>query len=59
MLISYQSTFLFRYSHAMGNSNGNINEYWEAIDRTFGLQGGFIWDWADQVRMSFLEFSLS
>lgn len=43
----------------MGNSNGNINEYWEAIDRTFGLQGGFIWDWADQVRMSFLEFSLS
>ena len=28
----------------MGNSNGNIHEYWEAIDRTFGLQGGFIWD---------------
>lgn len=39
---------LCEYSHAMGNSNGNICEYWEAIDSTFGLQGGFIWDWVDQ-----------
>ncbi|KAJ8774000.1 hypothetical protein K2173_009431 [Erythroxylum novogranatense] len=39
---------LCEYSHAMGNSNGNLHEYWEAIDSTFGLQGGFIWDWADQ-----------
>ncbi|KAL7614109.1 hypothetical protein Lser_V15G05465 [Lactuca serriola] len=23
-------------------------EYWEAINSTFGLQGGFIWDWVDQ-----------
>ncbi|KAL4203703.1 hypothetical protein AMTRI_Chr01g129290 [Amborella trichopoda] len=39
---------LCEYSHAMGNSNGNIHEYWEAIDSTEGLQGGFIWDWVDQ-----------
>lgn len=39
---------LCEYSHSMGNSNGNILEYWEAIDSTFGLQGGFIWDWVDQ-----------
>lgn len=39
---------LCEYSHAMGNSNGNIHEYWEAIDNTFGLQGGFIWEWVDQ-----------
>ncbi|XP_078178746.1 glycoside hydrolase family 2 protein isoform X1 [Carex rostrata] len=39
---------LCEYSHAMGNSNGNIDEYWDAIDNTFGLQGGFIWDWVDQ-----------
>lgn len=39
----------YRYSHSMGNSTGNIHEYWEAIDNTFGLQGGFIWDWVDQV----------
>ncbi|KAF5191895.1 Beta-galactosidase [Thalictrum thalictroides] len=38
---------LCEYSHAMGNSNGNIHEYWEAIDNTFGLQGGFIWEWVD------------
>ncbi|KAK2634309.1 hypothetical protein Ddye_029101 [Dipteronia dyeriana] len=39
---------LCEYSHAMGNSSGNIHKYWEAIDSTFGLQGGFIWDWVDQ-----------
>lgn len=39
---------LCEYSHAMGNSNGSLHEYWEAIDSTFGLQGGFIWDWVDQ-----------
>ncbi|XP_027356698.1 uncharacterized protein LOC113866018 isoform X2 [Abrus precatorius] len=40
---------LCEYSHAMGNSNGNLHIYWEAIDTTFGLQGGFIWDWVDQA----------
>jgi len=40
---------LSRYSHAMGNSNGNIDVYWMAIDNTFGLQGGLIWDWVDEV----------
>jgi beta-galactosidase/beta-glucuronidase len=47
-----------RYSHAMGNSNGNIDAYWMAIDNTFGLQGGFIWDWVDQV-MTYLLSSCS
>ena len=36
------------YSHAMGNSNGNLGEYWDAIETYHGLQGGFIWDWVDQ-----------
>ena len=36
------------YSHAMGNSNGCLREYWEAIEKYPGLQGGFIWDWVDQ-----------
>lgn len=40
---------LCEYEHSMGNSTGNILEYWEAIDNTFGLQGGFIWDWVDQA----------
>jgi beta-galactosidase len=36
------------YAHAMGNSVGNLREYWEAIETQHGLQGGFIWDWVDQ-----------
>ena len=35
------------YSHAMGNSNGTLGEYWDAIETTPGLQGGFIWEWWD------------
>lgn len=35
------------YSHAMGNSNGTLAEYWEAIESTPGLQGGFIWEFRD------------
>jgi len=36
------------YAHAMGNSVGNLKEYWEAIESHRRLQGGFIWDWVDQ-----------
>lgn len=36
------------YSHAMGNSNGNFNEYWDIIFSSKRMQGGFIWDWVDQ-----------
>ncbi len=36
------------YSHAMGNSNGGLADYWAAIETHHGLQGGFIWDWRDQ-----------
>jgi beta-galactosidase len=38
---------LCEYSHAMGNSNGTLAEYWDAIEATPGLQGGFIWEWWD------------
>jgi len=36
------------YSHAMGNSNGNFQEYWDIIRSDKKMQGGFIWDWIDQ-----------
>ena len=36
------------YAHMMGNSGGNLQEYWDVIDRYPSLQGGFIWDWLDQ-----------
>ncbi|MEI8238193.1 MAG: glycoside hydrolase family 2 TIM barrel-domain containing protein [Actinomycetota bacterium] len=38
---------LCEYSHAMGNSNGSLADYWAAITTTPGLQGGFIWEWKD------------
>jgi beta-galactosidase len=39
---------MIEYSHAMGNSNGSLADYWRAIENYHGLQGGFIWDWIDQ-----------
>jgi beta-galactosidase len=36
------------YSHAMGNSSGNFQEYFDIIKSSKHMQGGFIWDWVDQ-----------
>ncbi|QDT67504.1 Beta-galactosidase [Planctomycetes bacterium MalM25] len=36
------------YAHAMGNSLGNFQDYWDLIDREPMLIGGCIWDWVDQ-----------
>ncbi|MBT3443290.1 MAG: DUF4981 domain-containing protein [Flavobacteriaceae bacterium] len=36
------------YSHAMGNSNGNIYDLWEMVHQERQMQGGFIWDFVDQ-----------
>ncbi|GGF05620.1 glycoside hydrolase family 2 TIM barrel-domain containing protein [Flavobacterium limi] len=36
------------YAHAMGNSTGNFQEYWDIIRGSKNMQGGFIWDWVDQ-----------
>lgn len=35
------------FAHAMGNSCGNLGEYWDAVETWHGLQGGFIWEWKD------------
>ncbi|GAB2553768.1 beta-galactosidase, LacZ type [Gracilibacillus alcaliphilus] len=40
---------LCEYSHAMGNSTGNLYKYTELFDKYEVLQGGFIWDWKDQA----------
>lgn len=40
---------LIEYEHAMGNSLGNFQEYWDAFEKYDVLQGGFIWDWVDQT----------
>ncbi len=36
------------YAHAMGNAVGNLQEYWNAIEKYPRLIGGCIWDWVDQ-----------
>lgn len=36
------------YAHAMGQSSGNFQEYWDIINNSKRMQGGFIWDWVDQ-----------
>jgi beta-galactosidase len=39
---------LCEYVHSMGNSTGNLQDYWDVIEKYPKLQGGFIWDWVDQ-----------
>jgi len=40
---------LCEYSHAMGNSNGSLCDYFDAFNAHRGLQGGFIWEWVDHA----------
>jgi beta-galactosidase len=53
-LVNYAKTqpdrpaIMIEYCHAMGNSVGNLQDYWDAIEAYPSLQGGFIWDWVDQ-----------
>lgn len=35
------------FGHAMGNSTGNLQEYWAAIYEFPRLIGGLIWEWCD------------
>src|SRR4030095_2628608 len=38
---------LTEYAHAMGNSLGNFQDYWDVIEAHDPLQGGCIWEWCD------------
>ncbi len=46
---------LCEYAHAMGNSLGNFQEYWDAFYAHPTMQGGFIWDWVDQALLKVTE----
>lgn len=39
---------LCEYAHSMGNSTGNLKDYWHVIERHGNIIGAFIWDWVDQ-----------
>lgn len=45
---SDKPSIMIEYAHAMGNSVGNIQDYWDIIETYPNLQGGYIWDWVDQ-----------
>lgn len=40
---------LCEYSHAMGNSNGDLNDYWNIIDSNDRFVGAFVWEWRDHA----------
>ncbi len=40
--------FLCEYCHAMGNSVGSLQEYWDIFEKYNNMLGGCIWDWVDQ-----------
>lgn len=40
--------FFCEYAHSMGNSPGNLADYWEYIERSQRIIGGCVWDWVDQ-----------
>ncbi len=45
---SDKPSIMIEYAHAMGNSVGNLQDYWDIIEMYPNLQGGYIWDWVDQ-----------
>lgn len=43
-----QPLIMCEYAHSMGNSTGNLQDYWDIMETHDQLQGGCIWDWVDQ-----------
>ena len=41
--------FLCEYSHAMGNSPGDLSDYWDLIWREDGFFGGCVWEFCDHA----------
>lgn len=37
------------YTHAMGNSSGDISDYWKLIYENDQMMGAFVWEWADHA----------
>ena len=40
---------LCEYSHAHGNSNGDLKDYWDKIQSNNRFMGGFVWEWCDHA----------
>ena len=46
--VYHRPFIMVEYCHAMGNSMGGMQDYWNVIEANEQLQGGCIWDWVDQ-----------
>ena len=46
--VYHRPFIMVEYCHAMGNSMGGLQDYWDVIKVNEQLQGGCIWDWVDQ-----------
>jgi len=46
--LRHRPFIMVEYCHAMGNSMGGLQDYWNVIEANEQLQGGCIWDWVDQ-----------
>ncbi|MCG8702034.1 MAG: DUF4981 domain-containing protein [Bacteroidales bacterium] len=44
----HRPLLICEYAHAMGNSTGHLKEYWDKIENSPTMVGGYIWDWVDQ-----------
>lgn len=44
-----QPFLLCEYSHAMGNGPGDLEDYYECMERHPGFSGGFVWEWCDHA----------
>jgi beta-galactosidase len=47
--IKDKPVFLREYLHVMGNSGGNLQEYWDVIYADSSLTGAAIWEWMEQA----------
>ncbi len=45
----FRPFLLCEYSHAMGNSNGDLLDYWRIFDSDDRYMGAFVWEWCDHA----------
>lgn len=46
--VTDRPVFMREYAHVMGNSGGNLQEYWDVIYADSSILGAAIWEWVDQ-----------
>lgn len=46
---NHKPFILCEYSHAMGNSSSDMEDYWQTFQRYSGACGGFVWEWCDHA----------